>query len=91
MKNILSRIVNRREPIRIRRIRASRAVFESEEIQRIDIDIDLDLDGTTKIRLEMHPQLAHKLITQLTTAYVAINPPIRNYGGGVPYDGGGQM
>jgi hypothetical protein len=84
---MLSRLLSRAEPVRVRKIRAGRAVFESEEIQRIDIELILDND--IKIRLEMHPQLAHKLISQLTAAYIAINPPIRNYGGGVPFDGQG--
>ena len=83
----LRRILNSAIPIPVKRIRASRAVFLSEEVQRIDITIELDYGD--KIRLEMHPQLAHKLIAELTSAYLAINPPIRNYGGGVPFDGNG--
>lgn len=64
-----------RDTIRVRKIKASRAVFESEEIQRVDVDIDLDY--SEKIRLEMTPQQTYKLITELMSAYHAICPPIR--------------
>lgn len=41
-----------------------------------------------KLRLELTPRQTQQLITQLSSAYLAINPPLRNYGGGVPFDGG---
>lgn len=78
---MLTRLFSRAEPIRVRKIRASRAVFESEEIQRIDIE--LILDGDIKVRLEMNPQLAHSFIQQLTNAYLACNPPLRGFNGNV--------
>lgn len=88
MRAFLRRILNSPEPIPVKRIGASRALFLSEGVSRIDITVELDYGN--RIRLEMDPQLAHKLIRELTASYIAINPPIRNYGGGVPFDGGGQ-
>lgn len=63
-------------PVRVKKIRACRAVFQSEEIQRIDLDITLD--SGDKIRLEMLPKDAHSLISQLGVAYNAIAPRLPN-------------
>jgi len=75
---MLSRLIARAEPVRVRKVHASRAVFESEEIQRVDIELTLDYD--IKVRLELNPRLTQQLIVQLTNAYLAINPPLRTHG-----------
>jgi len=63
-------------PVRVKKIRAARAVFESVDIQRIDLDITLE--SGDKIRLEMLPRDAHSLVTQISIAYNAIAPRLPN-------------
>lgn len=68
--------MNTPTPVRVKKIRAARAIFESEDIQRIDLDITLE--SGDKIRLEMMPRDAHSLISQVSVAYNAINPRLPN-------------
>lgn len=63
-------------PFRVRKVRAARAVFQSEEIQRIDLDFEIE--GGERIRFELLPKDAHALISQVSTAYNAIHPRLPN-------------
>lgn len=60
--------------IPIREAVSSRAVYQSEEIQRVELHIQTT-DGD-KLILEMTPQLARKIIVEMRSAYLAINPPL---------------
>lgn len=61
--------------IRVKKIRASRAVYHDSEILRIEIEIHTEYGD--KLVLEMTPKQAHALISQTTVAYQAIFPPVR--------------
>jgi len=63
-----------RDSLKVKSIRGSRAVYESEEIQRVELKLETELGD--KVTLEMTPQQCHRLVTDLTNAYEAIFPPI---------------
>ena len=58
----------------VKRIRAARALYVSDEIQRIEVTMELE-NGET-IRVDMTPKKAHEFIVTLESAYNAIHPPI---------------
>lgn len=59
---------------RVREVIASRALYESEEIQRVEVKLELETGD--KLTIELLPRQAHKLIVQMTSAYEAIHPQI---------------
>ena len=61
--------------LRISKISGARAIYESEEIQRVELRCETR--ETDPFTLEMTPQQCAELIVQLTNAYEAIFPPIR--------------
>ncbi len=61
--------------LKIKSISAARAVYESEEIQRIEFRVKTEY--TDEFVLEMTPQQCAKFISELTIAYESIFPPIR--------------
>lgn len=66
----------RRESLRIKKIRASRAVFVNQDVQEVEIQFVTE-DGE-RLDLQMPSRLAPALIQELTIAYQAINPPLRS-------------
>lgn len=69
-------LFNRPSPIPIRKASAARAVFESQDISRIDLTL-ITTEGD-KLKLELHPDAAYNLIQSMTIAYEAIRPPMRS-------------
>lgn len=67
-------LFGKNEVFPVKRIRAARAMYVSDEIQRIEITMDLE-NGET-VRVDMTPKKAHGLIVMLESAYNAIHPPI---------------
>lgn len=64
-----------RQSLRIKKVKASRAVFMNDQgTQEIEVTV-LTEDGE-KLTLQMPPQLAHVLVREVGAAYEAINPPI---------------
>lgn len=58
----------------VKRIRAARALYVTDEIQRVEVTMDLE-NGET-IRVDMPPRKAYELIVTLEAAYTAIHPQI---------------
>ena len=78
--NILKPFKNRqKEILRVEKVKVSRAVFESEEIQRADIT--LMVEGDNILKLEMTPDALHSLITQASATYYALRPALGRGGG----------
>lgn len=69
----------------IKEAKASRAVYLSENIQRVEVDLEME-DGT-RLVLTMSSHLAGKLILQMSAAYTAINPPLRTGSGASNWKG----
>lgn len=65
------------ETFPVKRIRGSRAMYVTDEIQRVELKIELE-NGET-IRVDMTPKQCHELVYSLTAAYDAIHPPITRY------------
>ena len=63
-----------KDSVKVKSIKASRAVYESEEIQRVEMTLVTEFGD--KVTFEMTPQQCHRLVTDLTNAYEAIFPPI---------------
>ena len=63
-----------KDSLKVKSIRGARAVYESEEIQRVELK--LETEWGDKVILEMTPAQCHRLVTDLTNAYEAIFPPI---------------
>ncbi|MCA1806257.1 MAG: hypothetical protein LC687_00030 [Actinobacteria bacterium] len=76
--DIFSRFKKNRIPIRVGKVKASRAVYESADIQRIELTIITAPPHGEELILEFTPPLAHKAILEMSLAYNAINPPITN-------------
>lgn len=60
--------------IPVEKIRASRAVYISPDIQKVEMEIWAD--GQSLI-LDMTSEQASELVRQLSVAYTAINPPLK--------------
>jgi hypothetical protein len=75
----LARILEKRDGIEVKKIGASRAKYESPDIQRIEVRMTLEGD-LGDLTIILTPSQGHELITNLTTAYTAINPPLRSPG-----------
>lgn len=73
------RFFRSRDTAKVTKVVASRAVFESQDIQRVDVRFRND-DGD-ELTLEFHPDIVPNLILELSTAYEAIRPPLRGTGG----------
>lgn len=63
-----------KEVFPVSRIVATRALYVSDEIQRIEMKIELEIGET--ILVDMTPKQGHTLIRQLESSYNAIHPPI---------------
>lgn len=63
-----------KDSLKVKSLRGSRAVYESEEIQRVELKLETGLGD--KVILEMTPAQCHRLIMDLTNAYESIFPPI---------------
>ena len=72
-------LFNRGIAIPIRDAVSTRAVYQSEEIQRVELHITTT-DGD-KLILEMNPAIARKIIVEMRNAYLAINPPLTGNNG----------
>lgn len=57
-------------------IKSARAIFESEDRQRIDLTVTTEEDY--RVTIELSPKLAHKAILEMGIAYNTINPPLTN-------------
>ena len=72
--------------LRLKRIRAARAIFESD-LGHQEIELTVLTDDGDKIVFQMPPQLAHRLVNEISNAYEAINPPLRRGGEYAVWDG----
>lgn len=79
-KGRIARIFNRPLAVSVHKIEASRAIFESQDTQRIDLRLTTD-EGDT-LTLELRDRHAFELIQQLTIAYQAIHPSLPSSGYG---------
>lgn len=66
-----------RQSLRIKRMRACRALFMNGEGTE-EIEIQLITDDGEKLDLQVPYRLAPGLIQQLTSAHEAISPPVRS-------------
>lgn len=87
MKNLLRAFFNTGIALPVKNIVSSRAVYQSEEIQRVELKLTLE-SGDTLI-LEMTPLLCRKTIEELKIAYLAINPPLTGGQGAAGWQGMG--
>lgn len=62
----------------ITNVRAARAIYGDED--HSDIEITFELEGGLILPLRMPPRLAHRFNREVTTAYLAINPPLHQGG-----------
>lgn len=65
-----------RESLRIKKVRASRAVFINQDVQEVEINLITE-DGE-RLDLQLPSRLVPGLIQGLSIAYTAINPPLRS-------------
>lgn len=73
-KPLRERLFGSKLAVPVDRIQACRSVFESADVQRIDINFVTD--NAERLTLECKPKQVAELIVQLTIAYNAINPPL---------------
>lgn len=66
-----------KEVFPVKKIRAARMMFLSDEIQRVQIT--MDLENGERVCVDMPPPMAYKLIVELESAYSTIHPPIPRY------------
>jgi hypothetical protein len=71
------RITERRHDLRVKRVTASRALYQGPDASTIELRFELD-DGLGELTLTLTPRQGHTLIQQTTAAYLAINPPLRS-------------
>jgi hypothetical protein len=78
----------KRDSLRIKRIRASRAVFVNQDIQEVHIEFITE-DGE-RLTLQLASRMVPGLIGDLTDSYEAINPPLsRRSNGAAGWEGSG--
>jgi hypothetical protein len=82
--NIMRIFSKERESLRIRKARASRAIYVDKDVQEIDLEVETE-DGE-RLTLRMSPRVAHTIISHMQTSYEAINPPL-NRGSAAQWDG----
>lgn len=63
-----------KDSVKVKSIKASRAVYESEEIQRVEMTLVTEFGD--KVTFEMTPQQCHSLLSNLIVSYESIFPPI---------------
>lgn len=63
-----------RQSLRVKKIRAARAVFLDQDVQ--EMEIEFETEEGDRLTLQFMPRLAPGLIQELTGAYEAINPPL---------------
>lgn len=68
----------KRESLRIKKLKASRAVFVDRDIQ--EVELSLITDDNERLDLQIPDRLIAPLIQQLTISYQAIHPPIHGSG-----------
>ena len=68
-------------PQTVKKASACRAVYHSEDVQRIEMRIDCS-DGQSYL-FDMSPHIAHQIASNILISYEAIFPPnvTRNWGG----------
>jgi hypothetical protein len=76
---MMKRLLESPEPMTITNVRAGRAIYGDED--HSEIEITLEVEGSHTLMLRLPPRLAHSLNRQVTTAYLAINPPLHQGGG----------
>ena len=76
----IARIFNRPLAVRVHTIESSRAVFESQDLQRVDLR--LSTDEGDRLTLELTDRQVFDLNTQLTNSYPAIHPSLPSSGDG---------
>lgn len=67
-----------RDSLRIKKLRASRAVFVNTDVQ--EVELSLMTDDNERLDLQIPDRLLGPLIQQLTISYNAIHPPINSQG-----------
>ena len=72
---IFSRLIAEKEIIDLRSTRATRCVYESEDIQRVEMQ--LETVAGECITFSMNSRQTAELIEKLTHCYFAINPELR--------------
>lgn len=66
--------------VRVQAIKASRARYESQDIQRVELEVQVE--GGQKIILDMNVEQVAKAVHELVNAHDAIHPPLRPRSGG---------
>ena len=79
-RTLYQRLFDSKVAIPVKKVEASRAIFESQDVQRIDLRIT-DEAGNT-LTLELKDRHAYDMIQQLTVAYQAIPPSLPSSGYG---------
>lgn len=74
----LKKLFGEKASVRVRRIRAGRAVFVNQDVQ--EIHMEFETDERERLVLQMTPRQVHTLVTELVSAYQAINPPLASRG-----------
>ena len=74
-RGIFSRLIAEQEVIDLRSTRATRCVYHSEDLQRVEMQLE-SIAGEC-ITYSLSPQQTAELIEKLTHCYYAINPPLR--------------
>lgn len=75
-----------RQSLRIDRIRAARALFMDGHGTE-EIEVTFRTEEGDILTLQMKPHLAHRLVNEVSIAYQAICPPIRQYDGAAQWLG----
>lgn len=87
LPNWITRILERRDDLRLTKVSATRAVFVDTALPpEVEMRLTLD-DGLGTLTVRMTPQHARELISQLTNTYHAINPPLTNGQGAARWQG----
>ena len=73
-RTLYQRLFDSHTAIVVKDIKAARAIFESQDIQRIDMTV-ID-EGGNHITFELKDRHAFELIQNLTIAYQAIHPSL---------------
>jgi len=79
-RTLYQRLFDSTAAIRVRDIKAARAVYESEDIQRVEVI--LTDEAGNRLTLELTSKQTRDLITNLSTCYNAIHPSLPGNGYG---------
>ena len=73
-RTLYQRLFDSHAAIAVKKVEASRAIFESTEVQRVDVR--LTDEAGNKLTLELRDRQVYDLIVQLTIAYQAMHPAL---------------